>query len=184
MRGSLAARGFCDLLQHVFSTQLCISNEIDGRAAQVHTTKFPDKHPKKSGLHYKEFTWPDGGKYEGEWLDGKMHGKGTYVEADGSRYEGQWREGKMHGKGTQIFAKGDRYEGEYHDGHRHGKGKQSFANGNLYVGNFWQGQIHGIGTYTCADGRVYSGEFKNNKLADPQFSPRALHIRRTLEQTP
>ncbi|KAJ1484211.1 hypothetical protein T484DRAFT_1797709 [Baffinella frigidus] len=30
---------------------------------------------------HKVFTWPDGGKYEGDWLKGKMHGKGTYVES-------------------------------------------------------------------------------------------------------
>ena len=57
-----------------------------------------------SEVTYKEFTWPDGGKYEGDWLKGKMHGKGTYVESDGSRYEGQWNEGLMHGKGVQVRA--------------------------------------------------------------------------------
>ena len=36
-------------------------------------------------------------------------------------YEGEWIEGKMQGKGVQVFARGDRYEGEYHDGHRNGK---------------------------------------------------------------
>jgi len=112
---------------------------------------------------FSEFTWPDGAKYAGEWQDGKMHGKGTYVETDGARYEGEWDNGKMHGQGVQIFAKGDRYEGEYFNGQRHGKGKQAFANGNMYEGHFWQSQIHGKGTYTCADGRVYWGEFKNNK---------------------
>ncbi len=25
------------------------------------------------------FTWSDGGKYVGEWKDGKMHGQGTFA---------------------------------------------------------------------------------------------------------
>lgn len=27
-------------------------------------------------------------KYEGEWIDGKMHGKGIYYYSDGSVYDG------------------------------------------------------------------------------------------------
>eukprot|EP00287_Rhodomonas_sp_CCMP768_P015727 CAMPEP_0196756254 /NCGR_PEP_ID=MMETSP1091-20130531/100333_1 /TAXON_ID=302021 /ORGANISM="Rhodomonas sp., Strain CCMP768" /LENGTH=61 /DNA_ID=CAMNT_0042104835 /DNA_START=53 /DNA_END=234 /DNA_ORIENTATION=+ len=46
---------------------------------------------------FSEFAWPDGAKYSGEWVDGKMHGKGTYIETDGARYEGEWEQGKMHG---------------------------------------------------------------------------------------
>mmetsp|Transcript_26727 Transcript_26727/g.41821 ORF Transcript_26727/g.41821 Transcript_26727/m.41821 type:complete len:321 (+) Transcript_26727:173-1135(+) len=114
-------------------------------------------------LEQKEYVWEDGARYEGKWLNGKMHGFGMYTEVDGSRYEGQWYEGKMQGRGMQVFAKGDRYDGDYHDGHRHGRGKQTFANGNQYDGEFWQGEIHGKGTYKCADGRVYVGEFKHNK---------------------
>ena len=27
---------------------------------------------------------------QGEWLDGKMHGRGSYVFANKNRYEGEW----------------------------------------------------------------------------------------------
>ena len=37
------------------------------------------------GSGFREFTWPDGGRYAGEWLGDKMHGKGKFVEVDGSR---------------------------------------------------------------------------------------------------
>jgi hypothetical protein len=37
---------------------------------------------------------PDGRKYIGHWLNGKQHGKGTYVSAKGDSREGEWREGK------------------------------------------------------------------------------------------
>jgi hypothetical protein len=42
-------------------------------------------------------------KYEGEWFEGKMHGKGIYCYNDGSIYDGTWVNGKMQGKGTFIY---------------------------------------------------------------------------------
>ena len=39
-----------------------------------------------AGSSFREFTWPDGGRYAGEWLGEKMHGKGKFVEVDGSRW--------------------------------------------------------------------------------------------------
>ena len=34
----------------------------------------------------------DGDRYEGEWKDGKYHGKGEYFHADGAQYNGDWVE--------------------------------------------------------------------------------------------
>jgi hypothetical protein len=36
---------------------------------------------------------------------GKMHGKGKYEYADGGTYEGEWVDGKMHGKGHKIYTR-------------------------------------------------------------------------------
>ena len=36
-------------------------------------------------------TWPDGAKYEGEWVNGKAHGKGKFTHVDGDIYEGDWK---------------------------------------------------------------------------------------------
>ena len=52
-------------------------------------------------------------KYEGEWVDGKMHGRGIYYYADGTVYDGTWSEGKMHGKGVFIYPNGNKYDGEF-----------------------------------------------------------------------
>ena len=35
----------------------------------------------------------DRGCYEGEWVDDKIHGKGTSVYANNNRYEGDWVDG-------------------------------------------------------------------------------------------
>ena len=37
---------------------------------------------------------PDGRKYEGEWLNGKQHGKGLYTNSKGEKKEAIWKEGK------------------------------------------------------------------------------------------
>ena len=52
-----------------------------------------------------------------------MHGPGTYkVEDDGSVYEGEFVNDKRHGTGTYRYANGDVYKGEWKDGHQHGRG--------------------------------------------------------------
>ena len=38
-----------------------------------------------------------------------MEGKGIMIWPDESRYEGEFKQGKLHGKGTKHFANGNRY---------------------------------------------------------------------------
>ena len=64
------------------------------------------KEVPRHGRHTRE---DYNGSYSGEWLDGKMHGQGTYVWASGSLYDGEWREGHRNGRGTNIWADGDKY---------------------------------------------------------------------------
>ena len=40
------------------------------------------------------FTSPRGGKYEGEFKDGKKHGQGTYIKTEGRKYVGEWKDGE------------------------------------------------------------------------------------------
>jgi hypothetical protein len=47
----------------------------------------------------------------GEWLNDKMHGKGTSNRINGETYKGDWFQGEIYGKGTKIFANGDKYIG-------------------------------------------------------------------------
>ena len=40
------------------------------------------------------FVWADGRKYIGEWKAGKQHGVGTYISKDGVPKEGYWKNGR------------------------------------------------------------------------------------------
>ena len=39
-------------------------------------------------------TWPDGRKYEGEYLNDKKNGYGIFIWKDGKEYRGYWKNGK------------------------------------------------------------------------------------------
>jgi hypothetical protein len=119
---------------------------------------------KDGKLHGKgKYTSVDGDVYEGEWKDNNMHGQGKLTYASGDVYEGEFKDDKNHGKGKYTFADGDVYEGEYKDGKKHGKGKFTYASGDVYEGEYKDGKKHGKGKYTYADGAVYEGEFKDDK---------------------
>jgi len=49
--------------------------------------------------------------YEGEFVNGIVQGKGTYVWSDGDKYIGEFKKGKAHGRGVMIRKNGSRYEG-------------------------------------------------------------------------
>ena len=61
-------------------------------------------------------TYPDGSKYQGEWKDGKPHGKGTYTFKsgdslrNGSTYQGDWENGFRNGYGTYTWSDGHKSE--------------------------------------------------------------------------
>lgn len=58
-----------------------------------------------------EFTYDNGDKYEGQWVDGKREGKGNgslknvgvLLYSNGNKYEGEWADDKMNGQGKYSF---------------------------------------------------------------------------------
>ena len=90
-------------------------------------------------------TWKDGDRYDGEWRDGKMHGRGTMTYKNGGGYEGEWKDGKKHGRGTVYFASGNRWEGKFRDGKAHGRG--------VYYDKFRKRLDAGRAVNGCFDGR-------------------------------
>jgi len=109
-------------------------------------------------------TAADGSRYEGEFKEGKYHGKGQHTLGSGSTYVGEFENGKYHGRGTAKLMSGSTYVGEFRDGKMNGQITFTAANGNKYVGEFKDNRMHGQGIATRADGSViHSGTWANGK---------------------
>ena len=89
------------------------------------------------GLVIRTITF-NNGRYHGQTLNGKEHGRGVYTWTDGDRYEGEWRDGNRTGRGVYTWPNGNRYEGEWRDGNRTGRGTYTFADGDSYTQE-WRG---------------------------------------------
>lgn len=133
-------------------------------------------------------TYRDGSSYEGEFLDGKRHGRGTYNFADKAKYVGEWRSGDMSGlgrmefsgggsftgefradmwvRGVQVSENGNKYEGAFENKRRHGKGAFTWTNGDTYIGHWKDGLANGEGVLTIK-GSVYVGTFVNGCINTP-----------------
>lgn len=131
------------------------------------------------------FTYGNGDTYEGDWVNGKQHGKGIYTTPDGARLEADWFNGdpkhgtfhyangnryagefvnsKRQGKGTFTWKSGDKYEGDWVNGNLQGRGTYTYANGDKYEGEFFDDRFTGKGTFTCANGRQFTGKLENKK---------------------
>ena len=53
--------------------------------------------------------WKDGAKYEGEWLNGKANGRGTFYHINGDIYEGDFRDDRANGNGVYYHKNGSKY---------------------------------------------------------------------------
>ena len=67
------------------------------------------------------------------------NGFGKYKYIDGDSYEGEWKDGKFHGKGTKTFLNGEKYVGEFKGNEpwnvkeydKNGKLTKKFVNGKI-----------------------------------------------------
>ncbi len=109
--------------------------------------------------------YSDGDKYSGDWVNGNRHGMGTYTWTDGDSYTGDWVEGERTGKGTYTWNDGATYTGDFIKGERTGNGTMKFSDGYKYVGEWLNNQRHGRGTMTHSNGYKYVGEWKNDQYS-------------------
>ena len=101
--------------------------------------------------------------YDGEWKNGRMHGKGKYLFRDGKTYEGYFAKGKLDGDGTAYYPGGQKYVGEWKNSRYEGTGETFMLGGSKYVGEFQFGRRHGHGTLTYPSGLTYVGAFMDGK---------------------
>jgi len=108
-------------------------------------------------------TWENGGRYDGEWCDGKANGHGIMDYANGDRYEGMWKDGCRFGQGTHHFKDGGVYVGHWRNAAPDGQGKMTLKNGSHYEGSWKDGKWHGPGIVRPVNGGEWEGTFQLGK---------------------
>ena len=119
-------------------------------------------------------------KYTGDWMEGKRHGQGIFINyrSNGEiarRFEGSFVNDHKHGAGVQVFTEfmssvgstiftndSREFRGRWTRGQLTGKGTLQYTDGRLYVGEFYNGLRHGYGVMTFPDGRRYDGNYLND----------------------
>ncbi len=133
------------------------------------------------------FAYPDGSKYDGNFLNGKFEGEGIFYFANGDVYTGGFRENYPDGKGTRILRDSTRESGDWRQGEFLGQslmelGRTGCIEGNCtdgqgifiykegsakYSGQFMDGMPHGYGTCVYANGDVYAGNWIEGAFEGP-----------------
>lgn len=122
------------------------------------TVAMPTPPPQEGHAMYM---YPNGDEYDGEFVRGKRHGFGVYVEfVTKNQYEGDWERDERHGKGVLTSKiSGYIYDGEWKHDMRSGHGHSALKNVETYTGEWLDNFFHGMGVYTNADGDVFNGEW-------------------------
>ncbi|KOC62822.1 Radial spoke head 10 like protein B [Habropoda laboriosa] len=98
--------------------------------------------------------------YEGDFLNGYRHGRGTMVDGENRYlYCGQWHMGQRHGMGYCRYGDNGSYDGDWVMDIMNGVGLRIYPNGDRYVGQWKNGIRDGIGTMAWTNGNVYRGEW-------------------------
>lgn len=125
----------------------------------------------KDGLKdgYGKMVYPNGDIYEGNWVENKMEGEGTYTYLKtGDIYSGAWKADKRHGQGTYEFG-GDKsvLTGEWVEG-QITTGKWVLRGAAEYEGEFKLGRPIGAGKFTFESGLEQSGTYVEQKAEDEE----------------
>ena len=132
----------------------------------------------------------DGGRYEGQKVDGYREGYGTFHYSQGGIYTGNWHLNKMEGEGCLYYPSGKlAYEGSWENDKLHGYGtlysedvvklKDSFDYRSFdNIGDFWikyEGYFlddnkEGKGKLVLSNGEWFNGQFSEDKVhGDGEF---------------
>jgi hypothetical protein len=123
--------------------------------------------------------YPDGSKYDGQFLSGKPDGWGTFYFANEEKYIGNFKEGYPNGIGTIYHIDSTKTIGTWKNGEfvganliengqigcidgncETGKGTYIYREGAAkYIGAFKNGKPDGAGTCTYANGDRYRGDW-------------------------
>ncbi|KAK7092055.1 MORN repeat-containing protein 2-like [Littorina saxatilis] len=116
-------------------------------------------------IHTGVYMFPNGDKYEGEYMateGGSLErsGRGKHTTAEGTVYDGDWLSDKMNGTGTLQHPSGARYCGDFVNNQFHGHGSFTWPNGSFYEGQFVENRLEGEGQFTDTVSQQWTGTFR------------------------
>ena len=148
------------------------SPQLGGIDGAGDTIRWPAEPPPPAapsvilGASTVNVTLPCGDTYEGEALNGRWHGTGTYTWAmNGGHYTGEWQHSYQQGRGVRTYPFGDVYDGDWKFDHREGRGVCSWANCDRYEGSWLEDIMEGAGSIVYANGDTYTGQFSAGLLS-------------------
>ncbi|MBX4271115.1 MORN repeat-containing protein [Clostridium estertheticum] len=142
----------CDQANQV--TEKATSNNVVTQAEKKPTTLIKSKQ----GASFKS------GTYVGNSVDGKRQGKGKFTWKNGDEYDGEWLNDKMSGEGTFSYKSKDLYVGNYKDNLKSGQGIYTWENGETYNGIWANDTMNGIGEFDFMNGDSFQGKWKDGKM--------------------
>uniref|UniRef100_A0A4W4GEX0 MYND-type domain-containing protein n=1 Tax=Electrophorus electricus TaxID=8005 RepID=A0A4W4GEX0_ELEEL len=86
--------------------------------------------------------WPDGSKYEGEFVNGLKQGAGVFTWPNGEFYEGSFYKDYRHGCGTYSWPDGGQFTGKFYLNRKEGYGLQRMFMTFCSMGNCHDDVIH------------------------------------------
>uniref|UniRef100_A0A4W4GF00 Ankyrin repeat and MYND domain containing 1 n=1 Tax=Electrophorus electricus TaxID=8005 RepID=A0A4W4GF00_ELEEL len=96
--------------------------------------------------------WPDGSKYEGEFVNGLKQGAGVFTWPNGEFYEGSFYKDYRHGCGTYSWPDGGQFTGKFYLNRKEGYGLNCVTRCFL-CGLHHADERFGPGVTTYLDGR-------------------------------
>ncbi|GHU26896.1 hypothetical protein FACS1894152_2470 [Bacilli bacterium] len=114
---------------------------------------------------YVGHTYSDGGRFEGQWKNGRTDGFGKRFYIDGKISEGWFKDGKEEGFAEKIIPDGTTYMGLWKEGHANGPGEVlELKQGTTYIGEWVNGVKNGPGKYTDSNRIETKGFWENGML--------------------
>ncbi|MDR2774707.1 MAG: hypothetical protein LBC19_08205 [Tannerella sp.] len=119
----------------------------------------------------KQYVRYNDGYYFGAIRNGTRNGSGKYCWNNGDVYDGDWVNGKQHGRGTARFG-GEVYKGEWKDGEPAGKITHYHASGSTETGTIVNGTF--VREQAFAGQKTKKSEYKSSAtILGYMFSPTA-----------
>jgi hypothetical protein len=111
----------------------------------------------------------------GEWKNGKLNGKGSFLTDAGVLYIGDFVNGVKHGKGILFYKDNGMIMGNFSNDQLNGRGIQIFSDGSVVSDvNYKEDKRNGMGyQYEIKSKKLYEGEWSDDKWVQsgtPSFS--------------